>query len=122
MKYLRATGWSPDAVGVGLGLLGWFAFATIDNSFHITTAVEHAMTLLGQAITPRSPEVAGYALCERQTIGWEGIVVGVLRGSDLMMFGERLHQRPRHLRCRATRGARSGTSRSAWPPAPRSSP
>lgn len=33
MNILRMTSWSPYVVGVGIGILSWFAFATADRIF-----------------------------------------------------------------------------------------
>lgn len=49
---LRMRSWSPYAVGVGNGLVSWFAFATADRPIGITTAFEYTAALIERAVTP----------------------------------------------------------------------
>lgn len=74
MNSLTARTWSPYAVGAGLGVLSWFAFATADHGLGITTAFEHtAEFFLGGARA--APNAA-------PAIDWEWMVVlGVFLGS-----------------------------------------
>ncbi|MDO9016387.1 MAG: YeeE/YedE thiosulfate transporter family protein [Deltaproteobacteria bacterium] len=77
---LRRTAWSPYAVGAGIGMLSWFAFATADHPLGITTAFEHAAALLGGVASP-SLEHGSYFSAERAEgsppkIGWEWTLVG----------------------------------------------
>jgi hypothetical protein len=37
-RTLNKKAWSPYVVGIGIGLLGWFVFATAHRSLGITTA------------------------------------------------------------------------------------
>lgn len=86
MRGLRAKSWSPYAVGVGIGLLSWFAFATADHGLGITTPFEYAAGL-----------VAGdeaYLADHEPKIDWEWMVVlGVFIGSfaSSKLSGDREH-------------------------------
>lgn len=76
MKGLRAKSWSPYAVGVGIGILSWVAFATADRGLGITTPFEY-----GAALLHAPPE---YFVGHEPKIGWEWmLVIGVLIGSFL---------------------------------------
>ena len=44
--------WPPYAVGVGIGLLSWFAFATADKPLGISTAFENTAALTEKAVVP----------------------------------------------------------------------
>lgn len=85
---LRRTAWSPYAVGAGIGVLSWFAFATADHPLGITTAFEHTAALLGRAASPSLEHGAYFADARAQDsapkIGWEWmLVVGVFLGAWL---------------------------------------
>jgi uncharacterized protein len=87
MRAVRAKSWSPYAVGVGIGVLSWFAFATADHGLGITTAFEYSAGLI----------VGGDAyLAEHQPkIDWEWmLVVGVFIGSfaSSKLSGDRKHE------------------------------
>lgn len=81
--------WSPYLVGTLIGILSWFAFATVDKPIGITTAFEHTAALAVTAVVPgleqeneffRTKEAEGNA----PKIGWEWmLVVGVFIGALL---------------------------------------
>lgn len=76
---LRERSWSPYLVGVGIGLLSWFAFATADHPLGVTTAFEQAAALATNAtgLTP-----ATYSPDKPTRIGWEwALIVGIFLGS-----------------------------------------
>lgn len=76
--------WSPYAVGLGVGLLSWFAFLTADHPLGITTAFEHSAALVEQAVVPSITESNKYFDKETPKIGWEWmLVVGVFLGALL---------------------------------------
>lgn len=52
MNLLFQKAWSPYVVGAGIGILGWFAFATADHPIGITTPFEHSTALVIQAVIP----------------------------------------------------------------------
>jgi uncharacterized membrane protein YedE/YeeE len=86
MRGLRAKSWSPYAVGVGIGILSWFAFATADRGLGITTAFEYAAALVHAPAT--------YVADHAPTIDWEWmLVLGVFIGSfaSSKLSGDRAH-------------------------------
>lgn len=90
---LSMRSWSPYAVGVGIGLLSWFAFATADHPLGITTAFEHTAALTEKAVVPEVEQTNGYFAAKTTEgkppkIGWEwmlvlGVFVGALLSSRL---------------------------------------
>ena len=77
---LTLKSWSPYAVGVGIGLLSWFAFATADHPLGITTAFEHTAALTEKAVVPGVEQTNGYfaakaAEGKSPKIGWEWMLV-----------------------------------------------
>jgi uncharacterized protein len=83
---LRKKSWSPHVVGVGLGVLSWFAFLTVDHGLGITTAVEHTAAISAQAVAPPLEQNHAYFLDhtgeKSPKIGWEWfLVLGVLIGA-----------------------------------------
>lgn len=84
VNLLKSKQWSPYAVGVGIGILSWFAFATADHPLGITTAFEHSAALVQQSIVPSITETNEYFAKESPKIGWEWmLVVGVFIGALL---------------------------------------
>lgn len=84
MQNLRSTSWSPYAVGVALGVLSWFAFATAGQGLGITTAFEHTAALGASTISGGALPPVEYVSKETPKIGWEWmLVVGVFIGSLL---------------------------------------
>src|SRR5688572_826838 len=81
---LTRKSWSPYVVGVGIGILSWFAFATADRPIGITTAFEHTAALVGKAAAPAPARThAYYQNPEHQpkiNWGW-ALVVGVFVGA-----------------------------------------
>lgn len=90
---LSTKSWPPYAVGVGIGLLSWFAFATADKPLGISTAFENTAALTEKAIVPGVEQMNGYfpakdAEGKPPKIGWEwmlvlGVFVGALLSSRL---------------------------------------
>lgn len=84
MKPLRKKSWSPYVVGVGIGVLSWFAFASANQPIGVTSSFEHTMALAGKAIAPASTEHHGYYTDpqNRPRISWEWmLVLGLFFGS-----------------------------------------
>ncbi len=87
MDPLRMKSWSPYVVGVGIGVLSWFAFASADHPIGITTAFENTAALSENAM---APSVAA-PLMEKKAaegkspkIDWEWmLVIGVFIGAWL---------------------------------------
>jgi hypothetical protein len=84
---LTMKSWPPYAVGVGVGLLSWFAFATADQPLGITTAFENTAALTTKAVAPGIEQTNGYFAAKAEEgkspkIGWEWmLVVGVFVGA-----------------------------------------
>ncbi|WP_164100603.1 YeeE/YedE thiosulfate transporter family protein [Candidatus Laterigemmans baculatus] len=79
--------WSPYLVGVGIGMLSWFAFWSADHPLGITTLFEHTAALVLEATVPRLAESNSYYLENSPKIGWEWmLVVGVFLGSVISSF------------------------------------
>ncbi len=82
MKGLRVVSWSPYAAGAGIGFVSWFAFATVDRGIGITTAFEHSVALVGQALVPHQAGIQSYVTVHKAVIDWEWmLVLGVVLGS-----------------------------------------
>ena len=79
--------WSPYAVGIGIGILSWFAFASADHPIGVTTAFEHTAALAIKTADPaaeRSNEYFVKKASEGKSpkIDWEWmLVVGVFVGA-----------------------------------------
>lgn len=86
---LTMKSWPPYAVGVGIGLLSWFAFATADHPLGITTAFENTAALAEKAVVSGVEQTNGYfaakaAEGKSPKIGWEWmLVLGVFVGAFL---------------------------------------
>lgn len=84
---LARNSWSPYLVGVGIGVLSWFAFWSADHPLGITTAFEHTSALVLQAAMPGLAESNSYYQEQSPKIGWEWmLVVGVFLGSIISAF------------------------------------
>jgi uncharacterized membrane protein YedE/YeeE len=94
MRGMRAKSWSPYAVGVGIGVLSWFAFATAGHGLGITTSFESAMAVIVGAVDPAAKASNSYFADHSPKVDWEWmVVVGVLLGSFLSskLSGDRQH-------------------------------
>ena len=86
---LTMKSWSPYAVGVGIGLLSWFAFATANHPLGVSTAFEHTAALTEKAVVPGVEQTNGYFAAKAAEgkppkIGWEWmLVLGVFVGAYL---------------------------------------
>jgi hypothetical protein len=86
---LTMKSWSPYAVGVGIGLLSWFALASADHLLGISTAFEHSAALIEKSVVPGVEQTNGYFAAKAAEgkppkIGWEWmLVLGVFVGAYL---------------------------------------
>lgn len=86
---LTMKSWSPYVVGLGIGVLSWFAFATADHPLGVSTAFEHTAALGEKAVVPQVEQTNGYFAKKAEEgkppkIGWEWMVVlGVFVGAFL---------------------------------------
>lgn len=77
-NFLTRVQWSPYVVGAGIGVLSWFAFATVDRGIGVTTVFEAAATMLLHALG------FGGGSASEPTIGWEWtLLLGLLVGAWL---------------------------------------
>lgn len=86
---LTMKSWPPYAVGVGIGLLSWFALASADQLLGISTAFEHTAALAEKAVVPGVEQSNGYFAAKASEgkspkIGWGWMfVLGVFVGAYL---------------------------------------
>ena len=72
--------WAPYPVGIGIGLLSIFAFATADHGLGVSTPFEHAAGFLKQALDSTSAYFAKPDNAPK--VDWEMmVVVGVVIGA-----------------------------------------
>ena len=84
MGILRKKSWSPYVIGVLIGILSWFSFATADKPIGITTAFEYTAALVTQAVSPEAASTNPYYTAPEKSpkIDWEWmLVVGVFIGA-----------------------------------------
>ena len=81
--------WSPYAVGAGIGVLSWIAFATADRHLAITLQYEHIAAMAERAAVPQVEQTNGYYAARAQqglspNVGWYMmLIVGVFLGALL---------------------------------------
>lgn len=86
---MRMKSWSPYVVGVGIGMLSWFVFATANHPLGITTAFENTAALTEQAAAPEAAQANPLfakkaAEGKAPKIDWEWmLVIGVFIGAWL---------------------------------------
>lgn len=90
---LSTRSWPPYVVGVGIGLLSWFAFATANRPLGVSTAFEHSAALVERAAVPGVEQTNGYFAAKSDEgkppkVGWEwmlvfGVFIGALLSSRL---------------------------------------
>ena len=86
---LTMKSWSPYVVGIGVGVLSWFAFAVADHPLGISTAFEHTAALTEKAVVPQAEQTNEYFAKKAEAgkspkigLGWM-LVVGVFFGALL---------------------------------------
>ena len=90
---LTMKSWSPYVVGIGIGVLSWFAFAVADHPLGISTAFEHTAALAEKAVVPQAEQTNEYFAKKAEAgkspkvgLGWMlvlGVFVGALLSSWL---------------------------------------
>jgi len=81
--------WSPYVVGMGIGLLSWFAFFTADKHLAITLQYEHIGAMAQMAAMPHAVEANGYYAARaaqglEPRVGWYFmLLLGVFIGARL---------------------------------------
>jgi uncharacterized membrane protein YedE/YeeE len=84
MDWLSLSRWSPYAVGAGIGVLSWLAFALSDRPLGCSTAFSRSCGMLERLL--RGPEGAERPYYQKitPTIDWQWtLVVGILIGAFL---------------------------------------
>jgi len=86
---LTMKSWSSYVVGIGVGVLSWFAFGVADNPLGISTAFEHTAALIEKAIVPQAEQTNEYFAQKAEAgkspkigLGWM-LVAGVFVGAFL---------------------------------------
>jgi uncharacterized protein len=75
---IKAKSWGPYAVGISIGVLSWFTFASADHPLGITTAFEYSAALLLKPFDAFSE----YYSENKPLIDWEWmLVLGVFIGA-----------------------------------------
>lgn len=96
MHFLTRKSWSPYAVGAGIGVLSWIAFASADHPIGITTAFETTAAFLGKVAFPAMIHHQYFQEAEKSpSIDWEWmLVIGVFVGSYLSskLSGDRTNE------------------------------
>jgi uncharacterized membrane protein YedE/YeeE len=90
---LTAKSWSPYVVGVGIGFLSWFTFATANKHLAITLQYEHIAAMIQMALAPEAIENNRYYAVRTEAdiepkVGWYmmlliGVFLGALMSSWL---------------------------------------
>jgi uncharacterized membrane protein YedE/YeeE len=86
---LTARRWSPYGVGIGIGVLSWITFLTMDKALGTSSSFVHAVAALGELVAPAAisgPSANAYMVKEisekTPLIDWQVmLVLGVLLGS-----------------------------------------
>ena len=86
MSVFSMRSWSPYVVGVLIGVLSWFTFASVDKPLGITTAFEYSAALAVQSAVPTVADTNAYYKEpeKKPKIDWEWMLVaGVFIGAYL---------------------------------------
>lgn len=84
---LTMKSWSPYVVGIGIGVLSWFAFATANKHLAITLQYEHLAAMAQKALAPETASNNHYYTVRAMAglepkVGWYlMLLVGVFLGS-----------------------------------------
>lgn len=86
---LAMKSWSPYIVGIGVGVLSWFAFGVADHPLGVSSAFEHTAALTHKALMPQTAEANEYFAQKSEAgespkigLGWM-LVLGVFVGALL---------------------------------------
>lgn len=86
MTFFNRRSWPPYVVGIGIGLLSWFTFASADHPLGVTTAFENSAVLAVEAVTGPNASLQALAGARESAakINWEWmLVLGVFIGAFL---------------------------------------
>ena len=62
--------WPPYAAGAGIGVLSWFAFATVDRPIGVSTAIARTAGMIGQVAAPDHVAANPYFVKFRPAVDW----------------------------------------------------
>ncbi|MCA1650084.1 MAG: hypothetical protein LC753_07300 [Acidobacteria bacterium] len=87
---LTMKSWSPYVVGVGIGMLSWFAFASANKHLAITLQFEHVAALTERAAMPdaarRNPYYAVRAAEGKSPkVSWDAFATAI--SAAFLMYG-----------------------------------
>jgi uncharacterized protein len=88
MRWLTAKSWSPYLIGVGIGVLSWFTFLTVDSPIGISTTFVRAVGFVEKAVVPEHVAQNPYLSKNGPKVDWQfllvlGVFVGALASSRL---------------------------------------
>jgi uncharacterized protein len=84
VNILRRKRWSPYAAGAGIGVLSWFAFATVDRPIGVSTALARTAGMIEQVAAPAHVAANAYFAKFKPAVDWEWmLVLGVAIGAWL---------------------------------------
>ena len=84
LEWLQMKQWSPYAVGVGIGVLSWFAFLLSDKHLSCSTALARTSGMLEKLFRGKKVEEKAYYQKFPPKVQWDWmLLVGVLIGSFL---------------------------------------
>lgn len=78
MNILRRKHWSPYAVGALIGVLSWFAFASVDRPIGVSTALARTVGMAESAVAAQHVRENAYFAKFRPAIDWEWMLVAGL--------------------------------------------
>ncbi|MEO8595426.1 MAG: YeeE/YedE thiosulfate transporter family protein [Candidatus Solibacter sp.] len=82
MNVLRMKRWSPYAVGASIGVLSWFAFASVDRAIGVSTAIFRTAGMLERLLDPGHVAANAYYAKFRPVVDWEWmLVIGLAVGA-----------------------------------------
>ena len=84
MEWLYMKQWSPYAVGIGIGVLSWFAFLLSDKPIGVSTAFSRTSGMIEKLFRGKITTEKAYYKKFPPTIDWEWmLMVGILAGAFL---------------------------------------
>src|SRR5512145_1361312 len=84
MEWLYMKQWSPYAVGIGIGVLSWFAFLLSDKPIGVSTAFSRTSGMIEKLFRGKITMEKAYYKKFPPTIDWEWmLMVGILAGAFL---------------------------------------
>jgi uncharacterized membrane protein YedE/YeeE len=74
--------WNPYLVGIGIGVLSWFAFVTADKALGVSTTFVRLAGMILSVIAPGHVEANAYYQSKGLAVDWQmALVVGLFLGA-----------------------------------------